>query len=120
MIGFVSPQLRALLRVEVFGRQTQIEVEAVVDTGFSAFLSLPSQTIRDLGLDFQQTLFATLADGNDVELQTYSATARWNDELLPIYVIQSESQPLLGMSFLENHQLTIEVRDGGTVRLETL
>lgn len=119
MIGFVSPQLRALLRVSVLGERI-LEIEAAIDTGFSAFLSLPSQTIEHLGLQPRDVLIAVLADGSEVEVQTFRAQVMWNNETRNIYVLQAESHPLIGMALLENCSLQIDVRDGGRVLVETI
>jgi clan AA aspartic protease len=95
-------------------------VEAVVDTGFSAFLTLPRVTIEQLSLQSQGALQVILADGNSIETETFSARVELNGELHAVYVVHTETQPLIGMSFLQGHQLTIEVRDGGAVSIQTL
>lgn len=120
MIGFVSPRLWALVQARVLGTNAEEMIEAVVDTGFSAFLTLPFVTIERLGLQPQGILQVVLADGNAVETETFSAQVELDGELRDVYVVHTETQPLIGMSFLENHQLTIEVRDGGAVSVQPL
>ena len=108
-----------MIRVHVIGEQTQ-QIEVAVDTGFSGFISLPAQIIERLGLQPQDVLVAVLADGSEAEMQTFLAQIEWDNKVRDIYVIHAESHPLIGTALLENHLLTIEVRDGGAVNIETL
>ena len=49
-------------------------VEAVVDTGYTGFLSLPSVTINELGLVWKGIDRATLGDGSEATFEVYKAT----------------------------------------------
>lgn len=47
------------------------EIEAVIDTGFTGFLTLPPGLISELGLPFVAGNRATLADGSEVVFPSY-------------------------------------------------
>ena len=47
------------------------EVEAIVDTGFNGFLTLPTSLVSELGLPFVSIGRATLADGNEIAYEVY-------------------------------------------------
>ena len=54
----------AVITLSVQGPEGQArEVDAVVDTGFTGFLTLPPALVAELGLTFETTGHATLADG---------------------------------------------------------
>ncbi len=113
------------VQVRIVGNSSASVVEVIVDTGFSAFLALPLDAIKRLGLQSQGVLQVILADGSNVdgsnvEADTFSAQVEFDGKLRDVYVVHTETKPLLGMSFLEGCQLQIEVRDGGNVRVDML
>lgn len=119
--GIVTPDQEARITIRVLGPQGLTEdVHAVIDTGFTGFLTLPGSTVQRLALSFQGPRIATLADGSAVALDVYSAAVSWNGRSRHILVLESEGGPLLGMSLLHGHKLTIEVLDGGPVTIERL
>ena len=62
----------------------------------------------------------TLADGSEVVLPFFSATVLWDGSRRPVSVIAAGGPPLLGMEMLAGHRLTMEVVEGGVVRIDTL
>jgi clan AA aspartic protease len=121
MQGFVNQSCEARLRVAV-GRAdlTKQMVEAVIDTGFTGFLSLPSLTITALGLPWQFRDVGTLGDGSEVVFDMYKATVIWDGKAQIIDVAASEADPLVGMSLLYGFKLQIEAIEGGIVQIEAL
>lgn len=97
-----------------------VEIEAVIDTGFDDFLTLPPQFIVSLGLPYQAITQAALADGSIVQLRYYRATISWGNELRDVLVLGVEGKPLVGMALLYGHRLTIDIVDGGTVEIEDI
>ena len=73
--GVVNAALEAVIALPVSGPagQTQ-EVEAVIDTGYSGFLTLPPALVRDLGLPFVTSGRATLANASGNSLDGSIAT----------------------------------------------
>ena len=63
--GFMNTSLEAIIRLVVYGMDGQErEVEAVIDTGFTGFLTLPSTLIASLGLAWRGREQGVLGDGN--------------------------------------------------------
>ena len=117
--GTVNAALEAVLPLTVqgaFGREQ--DVEAVIDTGFSGFLTLPSAAVAALGLSFDGVAWAVLADGTEGRFDVYDATLLWDDLHRRIYVYAAETTPLAGMRLLEGHNLHVEVERGGSVVVE--
>jgi clan AA aspartic protease len=121
MTGTVTPYREAALAVIVRGPHGQEEeVEAIVDTGFTGFLTLPSTLIATLALVFHSRTIATLADGTSVLLPIYEATVLWDGQERDVLVLEAEGGCLLGMSLLYGSRLTIDVIDGGSVTVTLL
>ncbi len=93
-------------------------VEVTVDTGFSAHLTLPSETIKKLGLIYMDVRPAMLANGEVRAFPIYPARVSWNGMGRQVPVFESESQPLLGMALLWDSRLTIEAWAGGEVTIQ--
>jgi clan AA aspartic protease len=91
------------------------EVEAVVDTGFTGFLTLPPSLVTELGLVFRGASEGTLADGSEVSFDVYDATVLWDGEPRVVLIDEADTTPLVGMLLLDRHNLNIDVEDGGRV-----
>ena len=119
--GFVNARLDATIRLSVSGPSGQaLEVEAIIDTGFSGFLTLPSSTIASLGLPWLCRLPGVLADGNIDLFDVYAATLIWDGQPRIVEVEAANCEPLLGMSLLHRHRLQVDVVRQGLVKVETL
>jgi len=72
--GFIDENGRALLSVEVRQNPTMnaVAIEVWVDTGFTGDLVLPQDAIHSLCLDRSGSVDAILADGSQIELDTYT------------------------------------------------
>ena len=117
--GVVNSSYEAIIPLSLQGPVgVPQELEAVVDTGFNGYLSVPSSLVAELGLVFSITNSATLADGSEVSFDTYEATVQWEGQPRSIEVDEADTTPLVGMLMLDGHELSIQVRDGGGVRIE--
>ena len=119
--GVVTPNREATVSLTIYssgGQQQQIE--AMVDTGFNLFLTLPSLLIAALGLPFAVPAKATLADGTVVSLDCYWLTLLWEGQPRRIVVLAADDRPLVGMSLLYGSRVTLDVVDGGPVTIEPL
>jgi clan AA aspartic protease len=96
------------------------KIEAIVDTGYNGSLTLPSDLVTVLGLPFRRRGRAILADGSENFFDIYEASVALNEELHPIPVDAADSEPLLGMSLLHGHELTIQVVENGSVNIKKL
>ena len=79
--GQVTANREAVIELEIIGptKQTQ-RVEAVIDTGFNGYLTLPGNLINRLKLQFVGNRRATLGDGNVVVLDVYLAKVLWHTQ----------------------------------------
>ena len=114
--GHVTAYREAIISLNVGGpRNRGRSIDAVVDTGFNGFLTLPSSLIQELGLVWRRRGRAMLADGRDSLFDIYEATVTWNSRPRRIAVDEAECDPLVGMSLLYGCELTVQVVDGGRV-----
>lgn len=123
MRGAVTADGReARLNVEVLSPTTAplLQVEAVVDTGFTGHLTLPTATVEALGLPIVGSAESILADGSLVLEDVCLARVLWHGEERPIRVLVADVMPLLGMSLLRGSELRIEVIDDGEVEIRAL
>ena len=117
--GVVTSNLEAVIRLEVRGpHHAEQEVEAVIDTGFNGWLSLPGSLVEQLGLPWLTRGRVILADGSEQECDVYAATVIWNGQSRRAGVDAAETDPLVGMSLLNGFDLHMEVRNGGSVLIE--
>ena len=120
--GVVNLRREATLPLVVgnANKQQQQVVDTVIDTGFSGFLSLPSAIIVALNLPWSASDIATLGDGSETLFDLYTATVIWDGQYREIYVAESETEPLLGMSLLYGYRLQVDAIEGGGVKIEAL
>jgi clan AA aspartic protease len=120
MQGRVNQSCEATLSIVIKnGAITQL-VDSVIDTGFSGFLTLPSDTISTLGLGWQGRDIATLGDGTSCTFEVYIWLVIWNGQYREIYINESETVPLVGMRLLRGYDLRIQAIEGGIVTIEAL
>ena len=121
MFGSVNSNCEAIIKVAV-GRigSPKITVDAVIDTGFTSFLSLPLSVILDLDLPWHYRDVGVLGDGSEVIFEIYKASVIWDGQNQIIDVAASEADPLVGMSLLYGFKLQIQTIEGGTVTIEAL
>ncbi len=123
MRGTVTSDGReAILSVEVLsaGGTSSLQVETVVDTGFTGHLTLPSATVEVLHLPTIGSAESILADGSLVMEDVCLARVLWHGEERPVRVLIADATPLLGMALLRGSELRVECLGGGGVRIEKL
>ena len=91
-----------------------------LDTGFSGFLTLPSDIIAALDLTWKGRDIATLGDGTSCIFEVYIATVIWDGADRLIDINESETVPLIGMRLLRGYDLRIQTIEGGLVTIEAL
>jgi clan AA aspartic protease len=94
--------------------------DAVIDTGFTSFLSLPLSVITNLGLPWHYRGVGTLGDGSEVVFEIYKASVIWDGQNQIIDVVASDAEPLVGMGLLYGFKLQIEAVEGGVVTIEAM
>src|SRR5258708_4338820 len=121
MSGVVNSDREAVIRLRVRGPQAQEqELNAVIDTGFNDFLTLPPSVVVALGLPFAAPAEATLADGSIVQLNYHRGNIIWDDGPRDVLILAAEGGPLVGMSMLYGYDLYLQATDGGTVTIKRL
>lgn len=98
----------------------EVQLDAVIDTGFTGFLTLPAQLIADLELPFTAVTRAELGDGSGVDMDVFEGVVRWDNQEQDIVILAAEGGVLVGMSMLSGYRLTLDVEDGGAVLIEAL
>ena len=65
--GVANAAYEPVIALAVHGQSEQSrDIEAVVDTGFNGFLTLPTTLVSELGLPFVSIGRATLSDGSEI------------------------------------------------------
>ena len=121
MITGVVQQNEARIQISITGtRGRSRQVVAVIDTGYTASLTLPPSLISALGLRWQSVGRGTLAAGSQCLFDVYEASLRWDRRTLQILVNEADSDPLVGMELLKGFDLSMQVKDGGRVSIKRL
>ena len=121
IIGKITANREAIIELEVIGsNQKREKVEAVIDTGFNGYLTLPNDLINYLELQLAGSRHITLGDGNVVALDMYLAKVLWHGQEREVLALQADGGPLVGMSLLYGSRLELEVINNGDVTIESL
>jgi clan AA aspartic protease len=119
--GEITADREAVVKLTVRGPSgTEAEVEAVLDTGFTEYLTLPATWIAALSLPYQYSMPLVLADGSPVLVPVYDAVVVWDGQERTVPAHCTGSDPLLGISLLYGSHLSIDVVDGGPVAITPL
>ncbi len=117
--GVVNSAYEAVIPLSLRGPEGQAqEVEGVIDTGFTGFVTLPPSLVAELGLVFMGTSEATLADGSEVSFDAYDVTVLWEGQPRDVLIDEADTTPLVGMLLLDRHNLSIDVENGGRVLIQ--
>ena len=121
IIGKIVDNQEALIELEIVDVNHTEKVEAIIDTGFTGELTLPSDLIERLGLPRIGELRITLGDGNEVDVGLYLAMVLWQGEERIVQVLSTDDgKALVGMSLLYGNRLTLEGVTDGKVTIEPL
>jgi clan AA aspartic protease len=101
-------------------RRRDQKIDGVVDTGYTASLSLPPAVIASLGLRWKSFGRGILADGSECLFDVYVAKVVWDGHERRVLVDEADSDPLVGMELLSGYELKMEVRSGGKLTIKRL
>ncbi|WP_404790533.1 hypothetical protein [Altericista sp. CCNU0014] len=119
--GFVNVEFEPIIPLSIHRADGKVFTQdAIVDTGFNGWLSLPPDSIAELNLKWKRRGRAILGDGSECVFNVYEVVVVWDDTLLTIPVDEADAEPLVGMSLMEGYQLTMQVFEGGQVELRKI
>ena len=117
--GTVNAEREAVVPLAVAGPAGRARpIDAVIDTGFSGFLTLPSALVSELQLPFVTRGRATLANGSEDIFDIHNAVVIWDGRPRQILADTADTAPLAGMSLLDGHSLYVEIEEGGRVTVQ--
>ncbi len=118
--GVVQSDEGRILLIVVGPNRREQEIEAVVDTGYTAALSLPPDRVAALGLRWQTFDRGILADGSECLFDVYEAEVMWDGEIQRLLVDEADTDPLIGMALLRGYELKMQVCRRGKVTIKRL
>src|SRR5262249_28974839 len=118
--GVVNARIEATIRIRLRASDgSDLDVEPVIDSGFTGSLTLPAAVIAALGLAQQSGDRAVLADGSVQQLDIFAAEVDWDGSWRSVMVAAVGGEALVGMRLLAGHELRIVVVPGGAVEIST-
>ena len=116
--GIVNADFEPIISLSIYGADGKIYTQdAIVDTGFNGWLSLPSDLIAQLNLRWKRRGRAILGDGSECIFNVYQAILIWDGETISIPIDEADSEPLVGMSLMQGYRLMMQISEGGCVEL---
>ena len=117
--GVVNAAYEAVITLPLHGPAGQTrEIEAVIDTGYNGFLTLPAAMVAELEAPFLGPSRATLANGAVETFNVHDVTVIWDGQLRDIEADATGGVSLVGMLLLDGYDLSVQVRDGGRVAIQ--
>ena len=119
--GAVNAHYEAIVRLTLLDSSGQTrEIDAVIDTGYNGFLTLPPALVAELQLRRLGQKSLVLANGSRDVFDTFGVTALWDGQSRFVDVDEADATPLVGMSMLDDYDLSIQVRNGGRVVIQAI
>ena len=116
--GIVNVDFEPIIPLSICGSDGKVYTQdAIVDTGFNGWLSLPPNLIAESNLKWERRGRAILGDGSECVFDVYEAVLVWNKNFLTIPIDEADSEPLVSMSLMEGYQLIVQVFEGSHVEL---
>lgn len=119
--GIVDRNCEATTRLVVGNADIRRQVvDAVIDTGFTGFLTLPLAVLTTLNLRAYSREEGTLGDGSTCVFDVYSGFVIWDGAFRRVDINASEASPLVGMSLLYGYRVQFDTIEGGAVTIQSL
>ena len=117
--GHIDQHGHPVLPVDLFDRQGRLHrVEAMIDTGFDDFLTLPAHLVQRMGLVWASRMPMQVATSEWAQFDVYAADVLWLGNRLLLRVLQTQSEILVGTRLLWESQLTVQFWEGGSVNVQ--
>ncbi len=121
MQGIVDQNCEATIRLVVGNADSQRQmIDAVIDTGFTGFLTLPLSVLTSLDLRAYRREEGILGNGSTCIFDVYRCLVIWDGEVQRIDINESETAPLVGMSLLYGYRIQVDAIEYGTVTIQPL
>jgi len=98
-----------MVDLEVIGSKQRIKIRALIDTGFSGYLCIPTKISEKLGLELGGTIETELADGRWVDNLIFKGQVKFlgTTQHVDIYLTQSEMSQV-GVLLLSDCRMSID------------
>ncbi len=91
VIGVINAEFEPIIPLSIRRSDGKVFTQdAIVDTGFNGWLSLPPDLIAQLNLRWKRRGRAILGDGSECVFNVYEAVVVWDNTLITIPVDISE------------------------------
>jgi predicted aspartyl protease len=113
ILGAFDSSGSAIIKIRVAGAQPARDYEAVIDTGFSAFVAMPIGVMIELGLRSEGAARVTLGDGSTIDnlVARASVTVGSRTEICDILLDESSTEVLVGLSLLRAFNLALIITE---------
>jgi len=119
--GIMTNCREAVVSIRLRGNQGyELDVDAIVDTGFTASLTLPLSIVTALDLVRNGGGNAILADGSNSGFDIYPVEIDWDGASKEINCYAVGDDALIGMRLLRGYELRVEVETGGLVEIKKM
>ncbi len=116
MEGYIDEYGQARVNVAVIGRNMEIAVRPVIDTGFDGDICLPLPMAIQLGLELSGSVEIELADGSIKQELVFSGVTKFGEEVQKARITLTEStDALMGTQMFSYLEIDFE---GNKVRIE--
>ena len=116
--GIVNLRNEGIVRLRLRGPGgIESDVDFIVDSGFTASLTLPMTMVTALDLARDSASSAVLADGSIREFDVFVGELAWGGTWRKVMISAVGNESLLGMRVMAKHKLVIDVVPGGSVEI---
>lgn len=98
----------------------QRHVDAVIDTGFNGWLSIPLDLIEEMQFSWRHKAWVILADDSEAPCDVFDGAVVWDGHTRRIPIDCGGETPLIGMRLLENHVLQMMVTPNGSLTIDAI
>lgn len=111
--GIVNNSDEPIIKLEIIlSRNSSRKVNAVIDTGFNGYISIPTAFIEESDWDFLGTEEYELANGDIVGEKVYIGRIFFDGDELKVFSLTNRSSDILiGTKILKNKILKIDFRN---------